>query len=67
MRIVVPGWALKRTTAIVSTIALAILTAPVLWGAGAAPPQPQDPGSLVQTSMQSEVGVVLDELPGLDA
>ena len=63
MRIVMPGRALWRTPAMVSTIALAILTAPVLWSAGAAPPPPQDPGSLVQTSMQSEVGVVLDELP----
>ena len=35
MRIVRPGWALRRTPAIVSTIAFAILTAPVLWGAGA--------------------------------
>ena len=56
--------ALMRAPAIVSGIALAILTAPVLWVAGAASPQPGDPGSLVQTSMQSEVGVVLDELPG---
>ena len=63
MRIVMPGRARWRTPVMVSTIALAILTAPVLWSAGAAPPPPQDPGSLVQTSMQSEVGVVLDELP----
>jgi len=54
---------LVRTPAIVSALALAILTAPVLWVAGAASPQPEDPGSLVQTSMQSQVGVVLDELP----
>src|SRR5262245_46515595 len=58
-----PRRALVRTPAIVSGIALAIMLAPVLWVAGAASPQPQDPGSLVQTSMQSEIGVVLDELP----
>jgi Lysyl oxidase len=58
-----PGRRLRRTPLTVVAVALAILTAPVLWGAGAAPPPPQDPGSLVQTSMQSEVGVVLDELP----
>ena len=60
MRTVIPRRTLVRTPAIVSVIGLAILTAPMLWVAGAASPQPQDPGSLVQTSMQSEVGVVLE-------
>ena len=63
MPFLMPGRALRRTPLTVVAVALALLTAPVLWGAGAAPPPPQDPGSLVQTSMQSEVGVVLDELP----
>jgi hypothetical protein len=63
MRTVIPRRTLVRTPAIVSALGLAILTAPMLWVAGAASPQPQEPGSLVQTSMQSEVGVVLDELP----
>src|SRR5262245_46549756 len=56
-------WTLRRASAIVSVIALGVLAAPLLWTAGAATPQPQDPGSLLRTSMQSEVGVVLDELP----
>jgi hypothetical protein len=63
MRVGMPRRGFGRTVVLLSGIALVALAALRPWGAGAASPQPQDPGSLVRTTMQSNVGVVLDELP----
>jgi hypothetical protein len=53
--------ALAAATAVIVSVSGAIGSTGGSAAAAAAPQQ--DPGSLVQTSMQSEVGVVLDELP----
>ena len=53
----------KWILAIVFAAGIVLVVAPGPRSARAVPPPQVDPGSLVRTTMQSEVGVVLDEIP----
>src|SRR5262245_31136185 len=61
------AWTWSRAHALLVAVAFGALLAAVLLAtarsAPPAPPAPSDPGALVRTTVSSEVGVVLDEIP----